>query len=380
MDGDRTARMTATLGELPLDDLLALLAARRATGTLSVTTPRYVKKLYLLDGTIGGAASNDPCELLGHVLVGWGLIDAEQLGEAMRIHGRLGTPLGRIVERMGLVDAEGIRRALVAQAEDTVLGLFLVPTIEQRFLENVLPSDRPLPLRLDVAPLVIEGNRRRQRAADLQGIIGSPQAVPRLLGTPPPDLSAREAVILSAVDGRRNLEAIALACHVGPFHVAELIARAATQGLVAVSRPATASVPASSGELVEVAHRALEAGDLRGAWEVLERLRQAHIAEARSHAARIERSLAEVLAQNRISGDMVPVLAAPPPADAMASLRPAEAYVLSRVNQRWTLREIQRMTPVDELQFGTIVYTLMRLGILVLNPPTRGARAATAEG
>ncbi len=363
--------MTTTLGELPLDELLSHLAARRATGTLSVTTPRFLKKIFLLDGFLGGVSSNDPRELLGHFLVGWGLIDADQLGEAMRVQERLGTPLGRIVERMGLVDADLLKQALVAQAEETLIGLFMAPVLEQRLLENVLPADRPLVLKLPLAPLVIEGHNRRQRADGLQKVIGSVVAIPRRLSTRVPDgLSGRELHILAAIDGKRDLQAIALSCHVVPFHVAELVARGVAQGLVAVGQPVAVQAAATADEQIDVAYRALAAGDLRRCWDALEQLRQDSGSEtSRVQAERIERSLADAIAQSRIAGHLVPVLAADPTAGVVAILTPAEAFVLSRINQRWSLREIQRMTPVEELQFGVIVYALMRLGLIELRQP-----------
>lgn len=366
--------MTATLGELPLDDLLSHLATRRATGTLSVSTPRFGKKLYLLDGQLGGVSSNDPRELLGHFLVGWGLIDAEQLGEAMRIQERLSTPLGRIVERMGLVDAESLERALVAQAEEVLLDLFLTPILEQRFLENVVPAGRPLVLKLSLPALVLEGQRRRQRADELQRVLGGLDAVPRRVRpTTPAGLSGRELHILAEIDAQRDLNAIALACHVVPFHVAEFVARGVVEGMLALSRPATAAAATTVDDHAETAHRALAAGDLRRCWEALEQLRRHGDSEgARVHAERIERHLADAIAQTRITGQLVPLPAPAPSAGAMAALKPAEAFVLSRINRSWTLREIQRMTPLEELHFGVIVYTLLREGVIELQrPPTK---------
>ena len=360
--------MTATLSELPLEDLLAHLAARRATGTLTASTSHVTRKLFVVDGRLGGVASSNPRELLGHFLVGWGLLDADQLGEALRIQGRLGTPLGRIIERMGLADGESLHRALIAQAEETLLDLFLVPVTEKLFLANVLPGDRTVALDLSLSNLVIEGQRRRQRVAELQVVLGSFAAVPRRLpAAPPGSLSIRDRHILARIDGSSDIEAIALACHLVPFHVAEFVARGVAAGLVAVDRHASAQPALTVSEHLDLAHSALATGDLRRCWEALESIRRETGEDARGRARHLERHIADLLARRRTAGHLVPRLAAAPVAGMVGTLQPPEAFVLSRVNQRWTLREIQHITPLEELQFGVIVDTLERLGLIVLH-------------
>jgi len=358
----------ATIGELAIEDLLAHLAGRRATGTLTASAPPCTRKLFLVDGRLGGVASTDPRELLGHFLVGWGLLDAEQLGEALRIQGRLGTPLGRIVERMGLVDPEALRRVLRAQAEETLLDLFLEPLDEKRFLANVLPGDRALALDLPLADLVLAGVRRRQRCAELLLVLGSFAAVPRrVAGAAEGALSIRDRRILAHVDGRSDIEGLALACHLVPFHVAELVARSVEAGILEIARHPGAPPPVAFATLLAAADAALAAGDSRGCWHALEGLRREPGDEARTGAARVERRLAETLAWQGRGETLVPRLAGSPGSGAVADLLPAEAFVLSRVNQRWTLREIQRITPIEELHFRVIVATLERLGLIALD-------------
>ena len=360
--------MTATLNELPLEDLLAHLASRRATGTLTALTSHVTKKLFVVDGKLGGVASTNPRELLGHFLVGWGLLDAEQLGEAIRIQERLGTPLGRIVERMGLVDAESLHLALIAQAQETLLDLFLVPVVEQRFLANVLPTDRPITLTLPLADLVLEGRRRRRRVAELQVVLGAFDAVPRRIASAPASsLSIRDRQILARIDGTSDIEAVALACHLVPFHVAEFVVRGVAAGLVELARRAVAPAAMTVSEHLHLTEAALVSQDLRHCWTALELVRREGSEDSRLRAGRLERHIADLLARRPLAGDLVPRLAAAPVAGAAAALQPAEAFVLSRVNQRWTLREIQRITPLEELQFGVIVDTLERLGLIVLH-------------
>lgn len=367
--------MPLTLADLPLDELLPHLARRPATGTLSVSTPRHRKKLYLVDGRLAGIASDNPRELLGHFLVGWGLISEVQLSEAMRIHEQLGTPVGRILERMGAVAADALTKALRAQAEEALFDLFLQPASSIRFLENALPADRPLTLRLDLDELVVEGIRRRHRQVEIRRTLGGPDVVPEATPTPDmPELSARDRHIMSTIDGARDADAIALVCHLVPFQVVELIERGVRAGFITVTRHAAAGAAPDGLALVQRADDALAVGDLRHAWEALEALRATDSDQtALLEVGRIERVIEEHLAQHRISGYAIPRLTDPLGLSRAEDIRPSEAFVLSRINDQWSLREIARIAPLSALEFGVIVDALLCLRLIELRDPRGGA-------
>jgi hypothetical protein len=355
--------------DVPLEDLLPYLSGRQSSGTLTVTTRHYRKKVFLADGRLAGVASDNPRDLLGHVLVGWNLISEEQLSEAMQIHERLGAPLGRILETAGAIDDESLQRALQAQAEEALLELFLMPEEDKRWLENVLPSDRPLSLRLPLVDLVLEGRRRRERFSALKELLGGLDVVPRrTLAEPPADLSGRDLHILTEVDGEKDLEAIALGCHVVTFLVAEFVGRGVRDGYLEIVRAERGAVPVTSASLIAKGNEALREHDLARVWQILDDLRPLAADEATwLEVGRLQQRLAEASAQRRVAGTAIPVLCADVPV--ASGLLPSEAFVLSRVNDRWSLRDIQRITPVDELEFGTIVDSLLRRGLIVLREP-----------
>jgi hypothetical protein len=363
--------MPLTVADVPLEELLPSLADRAATGTLSITTARNRKRLYLVDGRLAGIGSDNPRDLLGHFLVGWGLIGVDQLSDAMRVHEELGTPVGHILERMGAVAPDDLKLALRAQAEEALFDVFLQPIRDMRFLEHTLPADRPLSLRLALPELVVEGLRRRQRHDEIRRTLGGLDVIPSTVDSgPPPFLSSRDRLILAQIDGTRDADAIALLCHVAPFQVAELIERGVREGFVAVTRPSAAAAAPGPWDLARQADAALAAGNLRPAWEALEALRGAEGgADTMPEVGRIQRLLDELLVRIRTSGHLVPRpartgLATTPP------LRPGEAFVLSRVNDRWSLDEIARITPVSAMEFGVIVDTLQRLGLVELRDPS----------
>ncbi len=362
--------MPQSLTDLPLEELLTYLAHHRATGTLVLEIPQSRKKLYLIDGLLAGVASTNPRELLGHFLVGWGLVSEEQVAEAMRLQEQLGTPLGRILERMGAIDSESLQEALAAQGEEAVLDLFLAPRLDiQPFAENIVPIDRPLALRRPLPPLVLEGLRRRDRYREIRALIPADDVIlERLEGSAPASLHPRDRLILAAMDGRSSVEELALTCHVVPFHVLELAFRGLEGGFVAV-HPAGAPTPeASRAALLQRARNALEHGDLLAAWRAARTLQRQ---EATADAAAVLRDIEQQLTPLRLQSPFVARAASPTP-ELPTALGAEGAFVLSRVNGRWSLREVQRITPLDELLFWVIVDALVKANALEIQPPLRG--------
>ncbi len=375
--------MPASVKDLPLDQLLTHLGERRATGTLTVEVPHARKKLYLLDGVLAGVTSSHPQDLLGHFLVGWGLVSEAQVAEGMRLQEQLGTPLGRILERMGAIDSESLTQALIAQCEEAVLDLFIAARVEnQHFAENIVPLDRPLVVRRPLAPLVLEGLRRRELVREISAVLGTRPVIPERVGDAVPDtFSTRDRLILAAVDGQRTLDEVAFVCHLAPFFVAELVVRGVREGFLCV-RPAGEPPPeASVGAVVQRARKALAEDDVFAAWTAVKTLRGS-LAGNRENPdiAQIISGIEEKVAPLRANASLIPRVelssSASPPLPAGA---PTEmAFVLTRVNGTWSARQIQRITPLDELHFWVVVDALVRAGIIALGPPAKGVKPVTA--
>lgn len=371
--------MPATLSDLPLEQLLTHLGERRATGTLSLTVPHARKKLYLLDGLLGGVSSTSPRDLLGHFLVGWGLVSEEQVAEAMRLQEQLGTPLGRILERMGAIDPQALEEALIAQCDEAVLDLFLAPRVdEQQWAENIVPIDRPLVLRRPLATLALEGLRRRHQYLQISAVLESTEVVPKRLASPLPDnLAPRERLILAAMDGQRTVEDIAFTCHVVPFHVLELTYRGLQEGFVAVRGSRSAQTTPSPASPVARGRAALAEGNLLAAWQaVRSQGSSAERAGTLPEGAAILREVEALLAPLRACGQLIPRTAKTNPT-LPAAVGAAGAFVLSRVNNRWSLRQIQRVTPLEETHFWAIVHTLLRAEVIQLGSPDKGVVSVT---
>lgn len=360
-----------TLAGLNLDRLLVMLAGRGAAGTVHVTAQDRAKRLYLIDGRLAGVASSDERERLGQVLLGRGLVTEQRLAEALEVQRRLRSPLGQILLRAGAVEESTLDWALQAQAEETVLDLFQRDAIDQRFLANVLPTDRPLTLRLDLTRLATEGVRRRERFAALRELLGGFDVTPRHVGKAPPnEFSGPELHVLGEIDGQRDLEAVARAARVWLHQAAEVVARGVELGCLRVTRSRVEAAAPAPRQLVDSALAALKTHDIRRAWDALVQLRGMDpTPELRGLTERIERNLKEALAHRGLADSQVPRLTGDASPTGTSDLRPVEAFLLSRVNDRWSLKELRRIIGVGELEFRVAVENLLHHRLIELREP-----------
>jgi serine/threonine protein kinase len=112
---DLGSTVRGTLSEHPLTWLLVQAAHSSVTGTLKLTRGAERKVVHILEGRPIYVDSNLRNEALGAYLVSRGVIDKEQLAEALRQAWDSTDRLGEILVRMGLVDEAAIREALLVQ-------------------------------------------------------------------------------------------------------------------------------------------------------------------------------------------------------------------------------------------------------------------------
>jgi hypothetical protein len=107
----------------PVRDLMEMLARTRASGRLSVSRGMAARRFHLVQGRVMLASSSDEQTLLGRMLIERGLIDQEQLDEALaartRSSGRSRTRprLGKTLTEAGLITTDQLATVLSEKIE-----------------------------------------------------------------------------------------------------------------------------------------------------------------------------------------------------------------------------------------------------------------------
>jgi len=238
--------LEGTLKDLHVQDVFQLLDLGRKSGTLRVTSElRQTAATICFErgGVVAAALGSDP-QPIGARLVRVGKITAEQLDRARALQSG-GDPrrLGDILVNIGAIARRELERQLKAQIEEAVFDLLTWTEGYFRFEEG-LPCHAAVeaPVRSPTEALLMEGARRLDEWSRIGSKVSHLGLVPRLPeqnGVAPLDLVPFEWEVLAAVDGQRDLHALADVLGRSEFEVARTVYGLTAAGIVELGDPAT---------------------------------------------------------------------------------------------------------------------------------------------
>jgi hypothetical protein len=349
-----------TFAVLPLTDLLDLLARRRLAGSLTCERGTVRKTLYLGAGVAVGAASNDPREYLGQLLINFGHINEEQLQKAFQTQEETKVRLGRVLTMVGLVTTATVKEVLAIKIRETILDVFLwdsgVFSFEEGAPEALDDADAAVPL-LDI---VKEAEFRATAWNAFRGefpsgaspLVVAEGRVPEAMG--PATVDGR---LLQLVREGKTIDEIGLALHATDFHLYQRLYALARQGVLraAPERGGVAEAIEEAVEAAELVERAsgLLAGGQPGQAEQVA-VRAVELAPA-SEPARAVLAQAQALLGQRLRAELlepprVPVLRVKPGDIAALQLSSTDKYLLSRCDGHRSIRQIVQIAPLQELE------------------------------
>src|SRR3954470_7006161 len=235
------------LKEFHIQDIFQLLDLGRKSGVLRVRS-----ELRQTSGTVsfdkGGvvAASMANSQPLGARLVRLGKISEQDLDRA-RAEQESGDPrrLGDILVANGVIARRELDRQLKGQIEDTIFHLLGWSEGYFRF-EDGAPCEAMVesPVRIPTEALLMEAARRHDEWSRIEAKVPHLRVVPRL---PPPDTPSTgkldllpfEWEVLAAVDGEKDLHALASALGRSELDLARTVFALSAAGLIVVDNPAS---------------------------------------------------------------------------------------------------------------------------------------------
>lgn len=202
-----------SLREASFADVLQLLAMGRKTGCLSVTNRGQFGQIFFEEGRITFATIVNRRDRLGDILVKSGVISAEALQEAIAAQDNLrNVRLGEILVGRGLLSRDDLQRHVRTQIEEAVYFLFTWREGTFNFEPDLFPDDQDLLVSISPESLLLEGARRvdewamiAQKVPGLDTIFSVDRSHVSESGA---DLTREQGIVLSLVDGRRDVQAI----------------------------------------------------------------------------------------------------------------------------------------------------------------------------
>ena len=284
------------LRELGIHDVFQLLDLGRKTGALRITSALRQNEgtIWFHDAAVVAASIQSNPHPLGTALLRAGKIREEDLARARAVQTQ-GDPrrIGEILVSAGAITARELDAQVHAHIEDvvfTMLGWSEGYFIFEECVPDAIP--RETELRISVEHLLLEGARRIDEWSRIQGRVAHVGMVPRLAPTTSNEagsliLTPFEWRVLSAADGLRDVQAIALSLGEAEFEVARALFGLASAGVILLRDPVLESAHAAprgdADALIRQAEEQLRAGNAEAGRATAEAALEAFPEDARSH-------------------------------------------------------------------------------------------------
>jgi len=199
-----------------LADILIGLQRSQKTGILQIISGDVIKKIYVKDGDMIFASSNQDDDRLGEVLLKAKKIDIEQYNQSVKLLKETGKKQGAILVKLGYLKPQELVWAVRRQVEEIILSLFGLggSGSEFEFKEGPLPSDEVITLKLSAANLIHHGIKKITNPQKIFSLLCVPMDAVLCLSKDPLnlfqdiELDAKDKKIWALVDGRTSIKDI----------------------------------------------------------------------------------------------------------------------------------------------------------------------------
>jgi hypothetical protein len=207
-------------------ELLRSILSSGETGVLTVKDGDASKSVYLDQGRVVYATSNDPDERLGESLLLRGRITARQWVEASK-QIRPGRRLGAILVEMEAIEPEELLPAVEYHVKEIVLDLLTWTHGDYEFVIKSLDPTHLVPLGITAENLILEGLRRSRAWSQVLKGLGDIDATPVPTGNTDVlyklDLTEEEQEVLSHVTGHSTVEQICQISYLPNFETCRIL-------------------------------------------------------------------------------------------------------------------------------------------------------------
>lgn len=204
-------------------DIITFLGNTKRSGALVVLSGPVKKTIFLEDGDVRMATSNQPEDRLGALLFRFGMVTHEQLESALsEQHGK--RRLGRVLIDNGVITAHDLYTIIRRQVQEIFFSVLLMRRGVFYFYQIKEEDAPPAQINLSTQNLLLEGVRRIDEMSYFREKIPSADIVlERRPESPPGPLDEQVQRVFDLVDGQSTLDEIARTSHLGEFETTRIV-------------------------------------------------------------------------------------------------------------------------------------------------------------
>ena len=227
--------------------ILVFLHRQRKTGTLSLMTSSWTKKLFVHTGDVIFAASTYEDDRLGEMLLKAEKISVEQYDRSVEILQKSKKRQGAILVELGYLTPKELFWGVKFQVKEIIQSLFLAEDADYTFSDGELPAQEVITLRMSMGNLIYDSVKRidnwtriRREMPDTESALGLSSDPLNLFQDI--ELSAEDKTILSLIDGTKTIKEVLKASSLASFQALKILYVLWSLGIIE-----PAALPAAGG-------------------------------------------------------------------------------------------------------------------------------------
>lgn len=210
-----------------LSDILLDLQRSDETGILEFIDGSVVKRIYIKNGVMTFATSNQLEERLEEVLLRSGKLSSDQYYQSIAIMQKEGKKLWKILIELGYLKPQELVWAAKHQVEEIILNLFRWEGGQVKFIEGPLP-DEAIALKLSAANLIFQGMKKIKTAEYFKKILPSMDTTLYYSDEPMNlfqdiNFAEEDRYVLSLMDSKLTLKEILSISSLGNFQTMKIL-------------------------------------------------------------------------------------------------------------------------------------------------------------
>ncbi len=364
--------LSGDLATMGLEDIFQWLAVGKKTGVLELKGSLHTKRVAFHEGRITSIWSSDPREYLGQYLLAFNRITEEQLRDALATQEDEQQLLGRILINRQLVTEAEIRRIVQMKVEESIFDTFLWNVGSFEFHDGAASHQKSMLLSLDVTGIVLEGARRLDDWKRIRRVIKGGDAVLAPISEAIAErlpLAPEDADILARLNGTKRVDQLVLEMRMPEYKINKLLFDLHEKGLVRIANPG-GNLGENPSLQLQRARALVEKQKLQEAQEELRRILQDQ--PRHLDANKMMAVVQDLLDEKKLDLDLIPELVVSLDELMTTNLGPNEAFLASRVNGLWAIRDILSIAPFEHDECLRIFSKLLKRGILKTTKPAQG--------
>jgi len=208
--------------------ILVQLNRNRKTGTLSVKTPKFTKKIYVDGGDVIFASSSYEDDRLGEMLLKANKITLEQYDESVGILRASKKRQGAILVELGYISPKELFWGVKYQVREIVYSMFEMEEADYEFREEEIPAQEVITLKMSMGNLIYEGVKRIENWTRIRREMPDMSSVLRLSDDPLSlfqdiELGSQDKKVLSMIDGTKTISEIIEGSWMGSFEALKIL-------------------------------------------------------------------------------------------------------------------------------------------------------------